>query len=463
MRVEQLLIATGGILAAGSPNMEFHGAVADSRNAKGGELFVALPGIRSDGHNYVQAAVKAGAAAVMVSKDVGFNVGAAAVIRVDDTLKALQAAALSHRLSWSGRVVGVTGSVGKTGTREICASILSERYNVLRSEKNYNNEIGVPLTLLALSKGIEVAVIEMGMRGSGEIAALACLACPEVGLVTCIGETHLEHLGSVENIARAKAELVQALPADGTAVLPADDPYLNLLKKASSSRCITFGLDAAADIRGENISEEESGISFDICSDEDCVRVFIPLPGRHNVLNSLAAAAVAVSLGVSLDECTAGLAGLKGSSMRLEMLQSNEGFRIISDVYNAGPASTKAAIDVLSGIKAKRRIAVLADMLELGSASNRLHREIGAYVVERGTDILFTYGSEAAEIGLGAAAAGMNEREIYHFSAKAELAAALLATVASDDVVLVKGSRGMAMEEIVGILLKPGVRNNPSP
>ncbi|MFA7372815.1 MAG: UDP-N-acetylmuramoyl-tripeptide--D-alanyl-D-alanine ligase, partial [bacterium] len=388
MRVDQLLAAAGGILTAGSADTEFNGAAVDSRCIKGGELFVALPGARSDGHEYVQAAVKAGAAAVMVSGEAGSDTGKAAVIRVDDTLSALQAAALSHRLSWPGRVAGVTGSVGKTGTREICAALLSGRYSVLRNEKNYNNEIGVPLTLLSLTADHEVAVIEMGMRGRGEIAELARLARPEVGLVTCIGETHIERLGSIENIARAKAELIQALPENGTAVLPVDDQYFSLLRELSPVRCITFGLDAAADIRGESISEQENGTGFDICFGGERARAFIPLPGRHNVLNSLAAVATAVSLGLSLDECTAGLSCLRGCSMRLEMLQSCGGIRIISDVYNASPASVRAAIDVLSGTQAKRRIAVLADMLELGEASDRLHREIGVYAVERGVDLL---------------------------------------------------------------------------
>ncbi|MDD3926535.1 MAG: UDP-N-acetylmuramoyl-tripeptide--D-alanyl-D-alanine ligase, partial [bacterium] len=308
-----------------------------------------------------------------------------------------------------------------------------------------------------------------------EIAELARLARPEVGLVTCIGETHIERLGSIENIACAKAELIQALPENGTAVLPVDDQYFSLLRELSPVRCITFGLDAAADIRGESISEQENGTGFDICFGGERVRAFIPLPGRHNVLNSLAAVATAVSLGLSLDECTAGLSCLRGCSMRLEMLQSCGGIRIISDVYNASPASVRAAIDVLSGTQAKRRIAVLADMLELGESSDRLHREIGVYAVERGVDLLFTCGSHAAGIGLGAAAAGMEKERIRHFSDKRDLAAILSDTASADDVILVKGSRGMAMEEIVDILLKSnaepsqmrnaecGLRNNPSP
>ena len=435
----------------------------DSRSVKKGDLFVALPGERFDAHEFVPAAVAAGAAAVIVRADyIPPPAGAGALLfGVADPLRAYQELAAAHRGRFTLPLVAVTGSNGKTTTKEMVASVLAARWRTLKTESNLNNRIGVPQTLFRLNGRYEAAVIEMGVDDMGQTTRLCELARPTLGLITNIGPDHLEFFKTMDRSAESKAELLAELPADGAAILNADDRYFGLFKKRARGRVVSFGLTARADVRAEQIAPQgRDGTRFKLVLPGRSRRLSarIRVPGEHNVVNALAAAAVGIALDVPGTAIVAGLAKFRPAAMRSQ-IEVRHGVRIIVDCYNANPASTRAAVRLLAESKAKgRRIAVLGDMLELGPTTAQLHAEVGAYVAEQGIDTLIASGPLARHLAQGARGAGM--AAVQEAADAPAAAVELLAVAKAGDVVLVKGSRGMRLERVVealrGRLRRPG-------
>jgi UDP-N-acetylmuramoyl-tripeptide--D-alanyl-D-alanine ligase len=428
--------ATHGTLVR-EGKLPIRGAAVDSRRVQPGNTFFALPGERTDGHRFLADAVKRGAAALVVTEDVPTGeFGEASVIRVGDALVALQQAAAEWRNRFEPLVVGVTGSLAKTSTKEQIAEVLSERWTVLRNEANENNEIGLPLTMLRLGPEHEVAVLEMGMYEPGDIKQLADLARPSIGVVTAVRGTHLSRAGSIDAIERGKRELVEALPATGTAVLNADDERVARMAATvpSGVDVVTYGFDPGADVRAEHVASlGEKGMLFELRAGGDGVDVTMPALGRHSVQNGLAAAAVGLVAGLDLDSIARGLARPWHAPHRTTLLNLGS-ILVLDDSYNASPDSMIAALDLLASFAtADRRVAILGEMLELGDVAVAEHRRIERYA-RVAADLVIAVGP-------------------YEFAEDRE-------TVMRDigrrlrpgDIVLIKGSRGAAMEEFLPVL-----------
>ena len=455
---DELAGATGGRWI-GSPPVDVAGVSTDTRTLPVGCLFVALRGERFDAHDYLAEAAAKGAAALVVSEACGPESKGALLpaLAVGDTLAALGAIARLHRRRFDIPVVGVTGSNGKTTTREMIAEILATRGPVLRSEGNLNNEVGVPLTLLGLDATHTAAVIEMGMNRPGEIARLAALAEPHVGLVTLAAPAHLEGLGTVDAVADAKAELYQGLPAGGIAVANADDPRMLRRAQASGRRLLTFAVGRGR--RGDVVVLEiqdpgTDGLRFTLGIGNREVPVHLPaLVGVHNAANAAAAAAVAVALGCTDREIVRGLAAVRpvGRRLRLERLPS--GLQLLDDCYNANPASMTAALRTLMALaraNGSRPVAILGDMLELGAFEEEAHRALGAEAAHAGAASLAAFGPRSRATAEAARAAGL--AEVFHTEEMDALVRWARASLAPADVLLVKGSRGMKLERVVEAL-----------
>jgi len=442
--------------------------VVDSRKAKPGALFVALRGERADGHDYVADAFSRGAVAAIVERDVkaeGLTLDLTnpaqtlpvvwalpLVVKVPDSLKALWQIATFWRRQHSVRVVGVTGSVGKTTTKELTAAVLMRRYATLKSEASYNNEIGVPLTLMHLTQEHERVVLEMGMYDVGEIADLARIAQPHVGVVTIVGPVHLERAGTLERIVKAKTELVEALPPapEGVAILNYDDERVRGMARATQARVFYYGLSSRADLWADRIEGLGlEGIRFQLHYGDESLYVKIPLLGRHSVHTALRAAAVGLVEGLTWQEIIEGLRG-PSAQLRLVAVSGPKGTTILDDTYNASPASTIAALNLLDELDG-RKVAVLGDMLELGDYEREGHEKVGMRALEV-ADILITVGPRGRIIGETALRWGMPADRVHIVEGNAEAIALLEQIMMSDDVVLVKGSRAMQMEEIVNAL-----------
>ncbi|PZN08267.1 MAG: UDP-N-acetylmuramoylalanyl-D-glutamate--2,6-diaminopimelate ligase, partial [Bacillota bacterium] len=440
----------GGQVVAGDPGTVVTGATVDSRRVRAGDLFFALPGRRADGHAFVAAALAAGARAAVVHREVEAPGGA--LIRVPDTV-----VALADLARWLRRqrpdlaVVGITGSLGKTTTKEMAAAVLGRRFRVLKSEGNYNTEIGLPLTLLGLEPGHEAAVLEMAMRGPGEIARLASIAEPQVGVVTVVAESHLEFLGSLERVAAAKGELVEALPPDGVAVLNADDPRVLAMRQRTSARVLTFGR-GEADVRAHAVeSLGPAGSRFLLQYGGREVPVRLAIPGPAAVTCALAAAATGVALGVPLEEIAAGLAGVRPAAMRNEVRRIGS-WTVYIDCYNASPTSTVAALTTLREVAGRgRAVAILGDMFELGALAEEGHRRVGRHAA-RTADVLLAVGQWAPSVLEGWREAGGDAARAAAYPDKAALVADLNRWLQPGDAILVKGSRGMEMERVVEAL-----------
>jgi UDP-N-acetylmuramoyl-tripeptide--D-alanyl-D-alanine ligase len=450
----------------------FREAVIDSRLATPQSLFTALRGEKVDGHSFLADAMANGAQAALVQRERATELaeqhhlpvidpanggelneadaGNVLLIAVDDPLGALQRLAVYHRAKFEPMMLGITGSVGKTSTKEAVAAVLRRRYRTLKNPRSYNSESTLPIVLLQLSAEHEVAVLEMGMYGPGDIALLAGLARPTLGIVTNVGPSHMERAGSIEVIARTKGELIESLPGDGHAILNIDDPYVRAMAERTRAKPFLYGLDPAADIWADQIeSRGLEGISFRAHHAGEAVTLRLPLIGRHSVHTALAAAASGILLGLGWDAI---IDGLRDSSAQLRLLAVPgwNGSTIIDDTYNAAPASSLAALNLLSEL-AGRKIAVLGDMLELGPAEEQSHRLVGARAAEV-VDLLITYGQRAQWIGDEAAQAGLPATNIHHVTTTAEATSLLQAMIEPGDQILVKGSRGMAMEQIVANL-----------
>ena len=429
----------------------------DTRKIAAGDLFIALRGENFDGADFAADALHKGAAAVLVNAPLSASVQKdlkkekGTVLTVPDTLKAYQEIAHAWRMKFDIPVVAITGSNGKTTTKDLTAAVLSGRGTVCRTAANYNNEVGLPLTLLGITEDDTAAVVEIGMRGLGQIAALAPVAAPNIGIVTNVCEVHMELLGSIENIAKAKAELVEAIPVGGTVLLNADDERVAAMRSmaADGVRVLTYGLGADADIRAEALRLAAGGSQFMVTWGNERHDYSIPLAGRHNVSNALAALAAGFVLGCTPQEMQAGLRTLTPTKMRYEVHEIGAR-RFINDAYNASPSSMCAAIETTASLYHGRRIAVLGDMLELGVAAEEAHREIGKRVAELGFAALVTYGEQARWMHKAAEAAGCSV--CYHAESHEAAAKYLREMLVDGDTVLFKGSRGMKMEQIIALL-----------
>ena len=449
----ELAAITGGELVRRSQRSVLGGAV-DSRAVEPGNLFVALPGEHTDGHAFAGAALAAGAAAVLVRETPGEEDLAghdASVVRVADPLRALQAVAAAWRLRFDPLVVGITGSIAKTSTKEAVAAVLGRAMPTLRNEGNLNNEIGLPLTVLRLRSGHRAAVLEMGMYVGGEIADLARIGRPEIGVVTAVQAVHLSRIGTIEAVARAKGELVEALPDDGVAVLNADDERVLAMADRTAARVLTYGFAPEADIRAERVaSRGVEGMSFELVLPGIRSGAAIPGLGRLAVHNALAAAAVALAAGLAPEAIVDALADGWSAPHRGQLVRAG-GVTIVDDSYNASPGSVTAALDLLAGLPG-RRIAVLGGMRELGAEHDAGHRRVGA-VAAGIVDELVVVGDDAAGIVEGAAEAGLPAPRSRHVGDREAAASALLDRLRPGDVVLVKASRGVELDRLVEALV----------
>jgi len=447
-RIAEFLSATG----------EFdHKAIAqaysiDSRTIQPGALFFAVKGERMDGHDFVQQALEKGAVGAVVRKDeLARYAVKTGLLAVPDTLVALQTLGAAVRRVWAKPLIGVTGSTGKTTTKEAIAHVLSSRFRVLKSEGNFNNHFGLPLMLLKIEPEHEAAVIEMGMSHRGEIAALAKIAQPEIGVVTNVAPVHLEFFKSVAEIARAKYELIESLPAGGTAILNADDEYVSQFGRDFRGKVVRYGLHPTADVRAEKIeSRGVAGSVFDVVAGGVRERAKLPLVGTHNIYNALAAIATGLERGLSLSEAAGALTTLAPADKRGAVVQVGN-ITVINDCYNSNPTALDAMVDTLAGMPAKRRIVVAGEMLELGPSGEELHRRSGRHMAEKGIDILIGVRGLAQPMVEAATGAGMKATFV---ATPEEAGEWLVRETREGDVVLLKASRGVklerALEAVVG-------------
>jgi UDP-N-acetylmuramoyl-tripeptide--D-alanyl-D-alanine ligase len=428
----------------------------DSRTIGAGELFFAVRGERLDGHDYVEAALTNGAVAAVVSNRwvIPAEVDERRLLRVSDcddcVLRALQHLAHAVRREWGGRVIGVTGSAGKTTTKEAVAQVLAVKFKVLKSAGNLNNAFGLPLQLLKLEREHEVAVIEMGMNHAGEIAALAKIAEPDWAVVSNVGPVHLEFFpDGIEGIARAKYELIEALPADGVAVLNFDDPYVAAFGTGLGSRAIFYGMREGADVRAAHVAElGTEGVVFTVEANGERASAQLKMLGRHNVPNALAAIATGLRSGIGLAECAAAVGEMRAGDKRGEVLEWR-GATLINDCYNSNPTALNAMVDALMAIPGERHIVVAGEMLELGPEAEALHAECGLRMVEHGAD--FVLGVR----GMGEAlivAAKRSGGEALFVASPEDAGEWLVANVRAGDVVLLKASRGVRLEKALAVV-----------
>ncbi|BCW98380.1 MAG: UDP-N-acetylmuramoyl-tripeptide--D-alanyl-D-alanine ligase [Armatimonadota bacterium] len=453
LSLQEIASACGGDIPAGAEQTRVVAVVTDSRKCVPGALFVALSGERTDGHQFVRAAFGKGASAAMVRRDwYRSQVDAlpGPCVSVDDPLAAL--GRLGH---WARKladipVVGLTGSMGKTTTREMLALLLRLHHRPLVSPANLNTEIGVPLTLLDLDETHDCAVIEMAMRGRGQIAELCRIARPTAGLITNIGLAHLELLGSQQAIAESKAELLEGLPAGAWSVLPAEGAFAGFLRGKAPGPVITFGTSADADFRVEDLQLDASGCAqFILVRGGDRVPVALRVPGEFHALNAAAAVAAAARFGVTLQEAAGALSRYEGFDRRSRVVQAPAGWTVFDDTYNASPDAMEGALRGLAAMKsAGRKIAVLGDMRELGEVCQAEHERIGRAVIEAAPAMLVTVGEDSRIIQRSALQGGY-PGETHHFASSGEAAEFLAGEVRAGDLVLVKGSRALEMERVV--------------
>ncbi len=451
LAAHELAQLSGGEVVRGDPRTAVCGVAIDSRDVTAGMLFVALRGERTDGHRFVPEAFRRGAAAAIVSDEPSGIPPSGVVVRAPDTLRALQRLARGIRDRQGLRVVGITGSVGKTSTKELAAGVAGRVYRTGRSPENWNTEIGIPLTLANLPRDREVAILELAMRGPGQIRELVEICRPAIGVVTNIGESHMDFFDTREQLAAAKGELIEGLPSDGVAIVNAEDPLALGLLGRGPARALTFGL-ARGDVTADEIRVDPGrGTAFCLHQPGGRAEVRLRVPGRHAVRNALAAAAVGVALGIAGDEIAAGLSGAAPLPMRLEVRRFGD-TTVLNDVYNSSPQSVDAALDLMDEIEGAPRIAILGDMKELGARSAEAHRRVGRMAASRRLDLVIAFGPSAAD--LAGAAREEGRARVVHTTNLDEIAAILGAELPRRPgaVLLVKGSRAMAMERITSAL-----------
>ena len=460
--VQDIVRATQGALVAGDLGIPVTGVSIDSRSLNVGEAFFAIRGHRLDGHGFLADAAARGAACMVVHAlpdDVPANVP---LVLVEDTTHALGRLAAWHRGRFAIPVVAVTGSNGKTTTKELAAGVLATRWNVLKPERSFNNQWGLPLTLLQLAPEHQAAMLEIGSNAPGEVAALAALAAPTVGIVTTVAAVHTEFLGSLDGVREEKAGLVRALTADGVAVLNADDPRVAGMARDTRARVVTYGRGGTAAVRavGEPV-DDERGLRFTLETAGVRQEVTLGLAGRHNVTNALAAAAAGVALGIPLVDVARGLADVRPVAGRCVWRQAGA-VSILDDTYNASPVSVRAALETVGAHRRGRRvIVVLGDMLELGAITDDTHREVGRAVAALPADEFVGVGRAMQAAVEAAKEAGLTEAR--HLMTFEDTVAHLLKRLTAGDLVLVKGSRGMRMERVVDALVARLARTGPRP
>ncbi|MBI4462364.1 MAG: UDP-N-acetylmuramoyl-tripeptide--D-alanyl-D-alanine ligase [Acidobacteria bacterium] len=453
----------GRVVSSQVADSALAGFSLDSRTVKPGEVFIAIKGPHHDGHNFVSEALDRGAVAALVNDSflsTERSPSRQCLLGVPDTFQALQQLARFARTSWGGPVLAVTGSTGKTTTKEILAVLLARRHRVLKSEGNYNNEFGLPLTLLRLQSDTEVAVVEMAMTRKGEIAKLCAVAEPNLGIVTNVSPVHLEFFTSLDEIAEAKRELIDGLAARATAVLNADDPRVRRFSRGFRGQVVLFGFGLEAQIRAENLDDRGcDGVAFDLVSNGERQRIRLGLMGRHNVANALAAYAAASQFQIGLTVAAQVFpavepVALRGQRLRLSMPGGAGSFTVVNDAYNANPRAVAAMAEAISRTPGvRRRILVLGEMRELGPTGPVLHRETGLQLAKLGNiDLVAGVTGLAAELIAGVRAAGMPEKRALFFDSKEAAADWLCQTVRDGDLVLLKASRAIALETLLDVL-----------
>ncbi len=456
LTIRQIADALNGELLCGDPGTAVRGVSTDSRTITEGETFFPLIGENHNAHDFIPQALKRGCSLVVLSEMPGEQIlqtGKAGFILVKDTVEALQKLAAYYLSLLSIKKIGVTGSTGKTTTKEMLYSVFSEKYKTARNQGNLNNHIGLPLTVLSLPEDTEVGIFEMGMSEFGEIDLLAELVHPDIGIITNIGISHIENLGTQENILKAKLEITNYFDQDNILIINENSDLLSKEKSTGNYQTITIGETGRSDFIISNISDfGEKGIEFAIehkgsnmSSSSQNFRLNVP--GRHNAYNAALAVAAGISCGITMKEAAAGLLKLKITDKRLNIKGKN-GMKIIDDTYNASPDSMRAAIDVLNATKGFRKIAILADMFELGENSEAFHLGVGRYAAESGLDMLIAVGKMAKYIAEGASGK-LQENKIHYYETKELLVKDIGSMISSGDVILLKGSRGMAMDQVV--------------
>jgi UDP-N-acetylmuramoyl-tripeptide--D-alanyl-D-alanine ligase len=449
--IRDVLGAVKGKLLSGNPDEIMTGISTDTRKIKKGELFVAIKGGNFDGHSFILDAVAKGAGGVLVQEggitNANFKLPDVAFISVSDSIKSLGDIGSFHRSRFNIPIIGITGSNGKTTTKEMLTAILNKKFNTLKNYGTENNNIGVPLTLMRLNVEHKMAVLEMGTNHLGEIRRLSEIARPTMAIITNIGPSHLEYLEDVDTVLKAKLEILEHMDKDGKLILNADDDGLRTIK--TTSKTIWFGFDKEADFYADKINLEPNGIDFRLNGKWD---ISLGVLGRHNVHNALAAIACAWDFGVSIDDIRDALKEFKVPNMRMEVKRFGD-IKIINDTYNANPQSMKQAIEALRDMVTDgRKVLVAGDMLELGTFSGRFHHLVGKQAAESGIDLIVAVGKLAEHISEGAKEAGMSQRKIKLCAVTKEACEKMAGLIKKGDTILVKGSRAMKMEGIVNEL-----------
>lgn len=454
LRCDEIVKAVSGRLISGDLNTIIQNVCTDSRKIEQHSLFVPIVGANFDGHDFVDASVEAGANATLIekgkieqaSKAIENN---AVVIEVDDTIRALGAIAKYYRNKFDILVTGITGSVGKTTTKEMISCVMEQQYQVLKTAGNFNNEIGLPITLFRLEPKHEAAVIEMGMSNLGEIDRLTRIATPQMAVITNVGASHIESLGSRENILRAKLEILNGMDDDGVAIINIDDNLLAGAVPFLNKKVVTFGFDESADIMATNARIfDNREVRFDLKYLGQSYEIIVPTLGLHNVYNALAAVAVGIEANISIDKIIAGIANYKMQGFRLNVVEHN-GVTVIKDFYNASPQSMKSSLDVLRDYDTNgKQIALLGDMYELGEWTVKSHQDVGRWAAETNVDYLICVGKYADYIAEGALKAGLEAQKIMCVETNDEAANCLKAVMKLHDVVLIKASRAGKLEEV---------------
>lgn len=462
LSLKELTKVIKGKIISGNPKSIIKSISINSRTLNKGDFFIPLLGEKCDGHQFINEALSKGAIGFLTSMDenrlnfkreIYLN---KIIILVENTQEALEEMAKYVRKISRYEVVAITGSVGKTVTKEIITSVLKQKFKVGYAPENYNNEIGVPLTILSYNDDIKILILELAMRGLNQITRLAKICKPKIGVMTLINNTHIELLGSVENIVKAKSELIKAIPKDGVTILCRDDKWYTLFSSISNSEVVNYGLSNDSQVSAKDITlDEMAKPRFKLCFKDREVDISLPITGDQYVLNSLAAAAVGISYEMDLNQIKKGLESVKPFKMRMQIEKGKRNILLINDSYNANPTSMKAAIKVLSYLKQKRKrrsVAILGDMLELGKFSGISHMNIGKFIVRQNVDLLLTRGENAKIISQTALSNGMSKDQVHQFSSNDEIKENILNLIKPKDIVLVKASRAMAFDDIADFL-----------
>jgi UDP-N-acetylmuramoyl-tripeptide--D-alanyl-D-alanine ligase len=455
----QVASSTGGVLLAGAANLVFSGVSIDTRSLREGDLFFAIRGPNNDGHLYVMTALNNGAAGAVVDSNFAPSADFPAgkiLIQVQDTHQALKDFAAETRRQWHGSLVAVTGSMGKTTSKEFAAQMLQIQFGVYRSPGNFNNLFGLPLALFGLTREVQIGIFEMGMSAPGEIAEMCRIARPDIGVITNVAPVHLEFFASLEAIAEAKGELAAGISPEGMLIFNNDDPLIRKIAGAYPGQTISFGFEDGADVRAADIEIAGLGETrFQIRHAGMSHNATIPLAGAHFVRNALPAVALAIHFKLTMEQVLERLRQLNQANMRGQVLHFRDGFTIIDDSYNSNPHALMQMTDTLCRVPAgSRRILVAGEMLELGAASAELHYRCGRWAAEQGVDIVIAVRGDAGELARGAKDAGLNPERVKFFESTEPAFEFLDGLVQSGDLILIKGSRGVHLEKIVQQLQK---------